>query len=457
VSSTHSTSIAHSEPSGIGASDADENSTGKSVVRYGFAGAVLVGIALRLLVVILGGNGIRTPWGGGGDTPTYVLLAQNLLAGKGYTYAGVPSAFRPPGYPILLAASLKIFGSDALAAVRWLQFFEGLAVAFLCAALAGRIYGKEAEKAALAIALFFPTLVEMNGEILTEATATLFTAIFLYLLVRYIERPNWTALTGLALTMGIGILTRFNMVLLVLIVLAVMFFWEKGLPKWRSAAIVTCLPLLVISPWLVRNLVVFHGAVLLSTGSGINAIQGIVTPQGRALPGDSDRLRAAVGWVPPVQIETNSPSRYELPGEPALDQQCWRATIAIWRATGWGLVPLALKKLSYFWLSTDQLLWTGAFSPRQRLARATGVIGYLLLLSLGLVGWFRLRAVRPMLARIFLLYAVAVTLFHLPFNMITRYRMPFIDPLIAVLAGIGVVALVSGASADSGKALLKDV
>jgi hypothetical protein len=43
---------------------------------------------------------------------------------------------------------------------------------FLCAALARRLFGEAAWKFVFLFALLAPTLVEMNGEILTEATAT---------------------------------------------------------------------------------------------------------------------------------------------------------------------------------------------------------------------------------------------------------------------------------------------
>ena len=64
---------------------------------------------------------------------------------------------------------------------------------------------------------------------------------------------------------------------------------------------------------------------------------------------------------------------------------------------------------------------------------------YWLLLALGIAGWFRLRRLRPELAHIFLFYAVLVTILHVPFNMNTRLRMPFIDPWLAVLGGSGLL------------------
>jgi 4-amino-4-deoxy-L-arabinose transferase-like glycosyltransferase len=408
-------------------------------LSYGFLGLVLLGVIIRILVVALPGNELRSPWGGGGDTPAYVLLAQNLASGRGYAYAGQPTAYRAPAYPILLAASMKIFGSEAIAAVRWLQFLAGLLTAYLCSAVAGMIFGRFARRPALVVALFFPTLIIMTGEILTEALATLVSAIFLYSLVRFFKEPSWAILTGLAVMVGLATLLRFNMALFGFVVLWAVISWKIPMPEWRAVALTIFLPALIISPWLIRNYVVFHGAFVLSTESGPAAAMGVLAPQGRARPGDSERLVAALGWLPPMQLETNDPSRNRIGQESDLNRQAWRVNFGLWRETGWGLVPLTLEKLSYFWLSTDQLLSTNSFRPIVRAARSAGVLFYWLLLALGIVGWFKLRVLRPELAHVFLFYAVLVTILHVPFNMNTRLRMPFIDPWLAVLAGAGLL------------------
>lgn len=407
---------------------------------------VIAGVLLRVAVAILAGNGMRTPWGGGGDTPAYVLLAQNILSGKGYAYAGMPTAMRAPGYPLLLAACFRFFGAHALAAMRWLQFFEGIAVALLCAAAAKKLFGEQAGKWTLAVALFFPTLVQMNGEVLSEAPATVFTALFVYLLVSYWKKPGtgWLVLLGCAI--GMGALVRFNLAALGLIAVVAVFRCASGSKRWTGAAIVFAVSMLIVSPWMVRNFVAFHGQVLFSTESGPDALHGVLTPQGRALPGDSERLRAAVGWVPPVDVETNDASRLKLGPEPALDKQCWRAAIAIAEYKGWGLIPLALRKITDFWLSTDQLFWTASFPLWGRMLRGAGVLVYWALLGLAVFGWLRLRSSNETMARIFLLYSLLVTAMHLPFVMSTRLRMPFMSPLMAILAGCGVASVVYGNS-----------
>jgi 4-amino-4-deoxy-L-arabinose transferase-like glycosyltransferase len=406
---------------------------------YGFTGLLLLGVIIRILIVSLPGNAPRTPWGGGGDTPAYVLLAQNLLSGKGYAYAGQPTAYRAPVYPFLLAGAMKMFGSYAIAAVRWLQFLAGLLTVYLCSVIAGMIFGNSARKPALIVALFFPTLIIMTGEILTEALATLVCAMFLYLLVRFFEKPSWGVLTGLAATVGLATLDRFNMALFGFVVLWAVVFWKTPFSKWRAVALTIILPGLIISPWLIRNYVAFRGALVLATESGPAAAMGVLAPQGRARPGDSERLLSALGWLPPIELETNNPSRLRLGDEADLNRQAWRVTLGLWRKAGWELLPLTIDKLGYFWLSTDQLLSTDSFRPVVRAARSAGVVFYWGLLALGIAGWFKLRAARPELAYNFLFYAILVTILHIPFNMNTRLRMPFIDPMLAVLGGAGLL------------------
>ncbi len=404
---------------------------------------IAAGVLLRLLIVLLPGNRLNPAWGGVGDAPAYALLAHNIATGKGYAYAGFPTAYRAPVYPLLLAAAMKVFGAHAFEAIRLAQLAAGLAVVYLCGAMAGRLFGRAAKIGAWIVALFFPTLAIMTGDILTEAIASLVSALFLYWLVRFLRQPDWKLLACLAVCVGVGTLAHFNMALLGIVLLFAVLFEQRALPRWRAAAITVCLSGLVIAPWLVRNYRAFHGRLLLSTVSGPTAVMGVLTPQGRALPGDSERLRNALGWVPPADFETNAATRARLGSEAVLSGEAWKVAFKLWKQTGWRLVPLNLKKLCYFWLSTDQLSGTDSFKPKIRLARAAGVVIYWVLLALGVAGWFLLRSASPKAARVFLLYAVLVTVLHLPFNMNTRLRMPFIDPMVAVLAGTAVAALVA--------------
>jgi len=123
-------------------SAADVGNRAKILFTRGFAGLIVTGIFARLVFVLIPGNVLRAQWSGGGDAEAYVLLAQNVVAHRGLTYAGQPTAFRPPGYPLLLAAFMDVFERNYVLAIRLLRFFE----VFLCAAIARTLSARERRK-----------------------------------------------------------------------------------------------------------------------------------------------------------------------------------------------------------------------------------------------------------------------------------------------------------------------
>lgn len=402
----------------------------------------ILGLALRVGFVLAADSHQPTFHSGGSDAPAYILLAENLLAHKGFTYAGQASAFRPPGYPLLLAGFMAIFGSHYIAAVRWLQFALGLATVSVCAAASSRLSGKEAAKAALLVGLFLPTLIFSTAQVLTECMSAFLTALFLLFLVIQREKGDLRSAGGLGLTAGLGSLFRFNAAALPLVAgwTVVQTRPRKSL-VWRGAAVLL-LPVVIVLPWLVRNHLVF-GRWLYSTHLGPNAVQGVVAPEGRTQPGDLGKVIAAVGcWG---QLETNDSSRLSLPSEVVWNQRTLREVPRLWKEQGWGAIPLLGRKIAQFWLSTDQLLDTKSFRLSEQLTRAGGVLLYLVVLALALGGWFQLHARRPSMASVFLLYAVGLTVLHLPFVMNTRMRIPLMEPLLVILSGEGCVGLIGRA------------
>lgn len=395
---------------------------------------ILLGVLLRIVVVALPGNQLRAPWSGGGDAPLYVLLAQNLLGGRGFTYSLQPTALRAPGYPVLLAGLMWLFGNSFVLVIRWIQFALGFGTVYLCSRASARAFGERAGRVSLIIGLFFPTLIFITGEVLTECIAGFLAALFLYLLVEEIRSPRMVILAAMGILTGVAALFRFNMAALGFIGIWVAYVAKASRPAWQRMLVFSFFAGIAISPWLIRNQIAFQGKVLYSTLSGHDAVEGVLTPQGRALPGDDHKIEAAEGWLL-SDVETNGPSRLHLPSEAELNQEAWRVARGLWKQWGWRLLPLGFAKCSYFWLSTDQIFWTKSFSLRQRLFRWGGVLLYWVLLSFGIIGWLRTQRSAPVLARTLFLYVVLLTALHLPFPMITRLRIPFMDPLIAILGG----------------------
>jgi hypothetical protein len=391
--------------------------------------AVVLGLCLHLSLVIVAGNRLRAPWSGRGDEPIYISLAQNLATGKGYTFAGRPTALRAPAYPVLLSAAIRIFPHDWPLAVRILQFFFVIFSALLCGLLA-RSWGFPWIWASGAF-LVIPTMAYFTGEFLTESLAALVILGYLFSLNRLIRSWRMSDAVAVGILSGIAALVRFNAIPLIGIAVVVMVLFRAS---WKQAGLAVVCFLLVVSPWLIHNLRAFDGKVLYSTHSWYAAVEGMLSPTGRADPGQSEQVVAAIGWANWL-VETNEPENVSLRDEVTLNQTAKRAAIDLWKVKGWKLVPIAARKLSAFWLSTDQLLDLGMVPPRWRLIRRTAVVIYWLFLAGAIAGWEGLRRSHPAVAWALLGYALALTLVHVPLTMNTRLRAPLFDPLIATLAG----------------------
>ena len=411
-------------------------------VRAVFWALAALGVAAHLGVAIVAGNHLTTPWSGYGDVHQYVTLATNLRLGDGFTYAHTPTAFRPPLYPLLLAGFMWLSTTHWLALLHAVQFLTSLATTWVCAKLATRWFGPESGAIALAIALLMPTQLYFTGETLTERTVSLLGILLLMYLDRAVQcggSRNWILL---GLVAGAAALERFNAAALVLVAAAVAVGWPVRVPerpRLRPLALVCATCAIVIAPWLARTFTAFHGRALYSTHVGFGAVEGILSPTGRAQEGETQKIDKALGWGN-WSVETNSPARPELRDEVALNSQAWNVAADLWRNAGWSLALIAAEKLAAFWLSTDQMFHLSMFSLRNRVLRRAGVTAYLVVLMLALVGWFQLRTRNPKIAHLLLLYAIVLTALHLPLTMNTRLRSPLFDPLLASLGAGSLVA-----------------
>src|SRR5260370_23082267 len=117
-----------------------------------------LGLVARLFLLIKAGILPIGPFSGVGDQVRYQTLADNLFERRGFTYAGQPTALRPPLYPMFLAAMHFLFGSHRFLAARCFQFLAAIAMAYLCLLLARRLFGIEAGVLAGSFGPALPTL-----------------------------------------------------------------------------------------------------------------------------------------------------------------------------------------------------------------------------------------------------------------------------------------------------------
>jgi hypothetical protein len=387
-------------------------------------------LAVRLGLLVWAGNAPDTPLTGGSDTLAYQALADSNFNHNGFSYAGMPTALRPPLYPLLLAAGQFLAGAHYRILIRLLQFVIGILTAIVCGKTSSKLGGSAA--IAFAAALAAPTLIFFSAELLSETLAALIVAVFFYMVVTE-SCPVWVGAV-----IGLGMLERFNLATLAVAYVVYQFAAKKPSEAARHVALAGLVAVAVVSPWFVRNLTVFHGQVLYSTHTGTNLIQGIVTPDGRTQKGDTARIKAITGWMN-TDIETNLPRRTSFPPEPQLDHVAIHA--ALGQMAHVNLFALTTRKLGYFWLSFDQMFRGESLSRNKRVVRALGVVVYWFLLAIGIVGWREVRSHDPRAALLFVAFAVVVTFMHLPFVMSTRIRAPLIEPELVILAGVALAAI----------------
>jgi 4-amino-4-deoxy-L-arabinose transferase-like glycosyltransferase len=410
----------------------------REIMRWMLGFAMIVAIIAHMAVIVVAGNRINTPWSGGGDTREYVEIAQNIIAGDGYTFAHEPTAFRAPLYPLLLAFLMRISPTYWPILLRILQFVASIATAIIGGELAARWFGGEYGLPSAVTVLLFPTMLFFSGEILTECFAALFVLAFLLALDTALKTEKLLPLATLGMLAGIAALQRFNTLPLIPIaVLAILIYGLKDSFSWRRSALALIAATFALAPWLIHNQIAFHGKAFYSTHSGFAAVEGIIMPLGRTQPGETDAIKNVLGWGN-WDVETNKPTRPGLRDEAALNDQAWQVASNLWRHAGWRVVSLFTEKFSAFWFSTDQILEVRSLSWRGRLARMAGVGVYWLALVAAIIGWSRLHSTNPCMAKSLILYAAVLTAFHLPVTMNTRLRVPLFDPLLATLAGCSI-------------------
>jgi hypothetical protein len=381
--------------------------------------AVIMGILLRVAVFLISSRSGTALWSAGNDESAFILLARNVVNHQGLSFAGKLSAYRPPLYPLLLSVAMRISSHQWLVLIRLLQFFSALLTAWACGELARQWGGSR--QISVGLALWMPTLVFFQPEIGTETLAVMMTALWFVCLV-YMRAPWSPALIGVVA--GIAALLRFNTAPLIFFGPLVLLYYLRD---WKRPCLALSIGVIILSPWIIRNWLDF-GRPILSTDTGYAMAVGIIAPTARTQAGDTDATHAAIGWVN-QDIESND-APANMRDEMKLDRQAMSFVLLHWREIP-GTWP---TKLAAFWLSWDQWSAISGVSRLGQVVRRVSVLIYWVVLCAALVAGWRLWRRIPYI----IVYAVLMTLLHLPLPMSTRLRVPLMEPVIIALAACAI-------------------
>lgn len=359
---------------------------------------VVVGIFYSLSIA---GDNLRFP-----DERDYIAIATHLLEGVGYSEDGrEPSASRPPGYPLALAAMLV--PGESIHVVRGLQFAMIAATTALLARLTQpHTVGPAALAATLLVAIgCYPVVLYTAGTLFPQSLIALLIAGVLALSFG----PATFVRHGLAgLLCGWSVLA--SPTTLTVVPLALLVAWRRGGATLVIVVAIGCA--LLPGAWTARNLVVLGEPIVLSRNLALNLDNAVL----EASHADDDVVAAR---EPDSAFGYGTERLVQLLQEPGI----------------------YLGKLAGFFAFRNDL---ATESEESALRDAVMFASYYALLAL--VAW-RILQVRhhPLAApetAILLLY-VATALFHaLVFTRI-RYRVPF-DCLL-LLPAVNALWIASGA------------
>lgn len=237
--------------------------------RYAVAGLFTLAFLLRLAVCAI--DVVPTS-----DAEWYFQRAVDLAAGLGYAEAGKPTAYWPPGWPLVLSLVFRLTFPSVMAAQAF-NLICAMATAWLVYDLSRRFFSSEAVgRATLLLFALYPNSIGYVPLLLTETYYTLLLLAGCWILM-VVQRPYALFVAGGVF--GLACLVKAQtlaVVPLIFIVLGVRDYagWKTVLAVPVKAAVVILMAVLVVLPWSWRNHQVMGEWIPVSTNGGLTLLSG---------------------------------------------------------------------------------------------------------------------------------------------------------------------------------------
>ena len=256
----------------------------------------------------------------GGDAIGYVQLAQNLVDQNSYRFIdGSDTAFRMPGYPLLLAGSY--FLSQGWIFIWTLQIILDLVSIWLVYKITYLITKKQSLSCIAALLMMGnPLLIVSSISLLPETITISLGTLGLFILLK--NPISLKSATLLSIFFGVCIYlkpTYFVIAIVFFAVLAIFIYKQTNslLSGVRFLLVTIPVLFLMLLPWVARNLIVMNSFIPLTTSNGVNfyggnnpdSDGGYVSNEPYVLAGmnevDSDRIFSTRGvdWIKTNLIE----------------------------------------------------------------------------------------------------------------------------------------------------------
>ena len=365
------------------------------------------------------------------DSFWYGVTGNGLAQGQFFRtpFGTAPTAAHPPLTSLILGGVTLPFGVHHGTGLQRITMAVLGAGTVLCVGLLGRaVAGPWVGLVAAGLAALAPNFWIPNGIVMSETPAMLLMALILLAVVRLLRSPTWVNAALLGVACGAEALVRAEFILFVpaLLVPAALAARRVGvLRRFALAGVGVLAVLVVLAPWVGRNLATFEDPTYLSTGDGL-ALLGANCAQAYGGKGLGTWHLGCVSSI-------NSPDESV---KSSLDR---RAAIRYMEHHAARLPVVMLARIGRLWdfYQPLQMVHTDVNEGRPEPAARAGLIVYYALLPAAVAGIVILR--RRRLRQWFLLVPAGVlTLVSALYYGSVRFRAPF-EVCLVVLAAPALV------------------
>jgi 4-amino-4-deoxy-L-arabinose transferase-like glycosyltransferase len=254
------------------------------------------------------------------DEIVFTGIAWNLVSGNGFSLNGeVPTARRPPVYPLLLAGIFSVFGRSWVAA-RVVNILISCLTVGMIYLTSCRLFNKDIALFSSLTGVFYPSLIRNSMIVYSDTLFCFIVSLILFVFTRIQSQPESARNKVLAgALLGIGILTRSELVLFIPFLFIWALFFHRQFRKALGTFALLLLPiLLLVLPWLVRNYIAFDGFTMASNLGRV--MWGVHNPD------TFTDLKLMGKWVPPDVVFRNAgeyPSDLRDPAYQYLPEREW--------------------------------------------------------------------------------------------------------------------------------------
>lgn len=209
------------------------------------------------------------------DEEAYLEIARNISEGEGFSLNGVPTANRPPAWPLILAVCLVAgLPAGVLPAVSALLLVVGaIAAAYIGVHLSESRWGAVAGL----LVLLYPLNVYSATTLYPQTAATAILLLLWAIATRTAGRTSRRLPVAISAVVGLllaALVLAVPTLILTGFAIGMWFWWQQRGNRLRYLAVAGICAAVPVLAWTARNSIELDSPVMFSTTSGWNLLQG---------------------------------------------------------------------------------------------------------------------------------------------------------------------------------------